>query len=395
MNKKPVKKGNNTKKPTPPAAKAQMPQNPRPGSVPKKTAKPKKKLTLFGKKAPPKRTNNPPRQQKPQNPQTPQNPPQRPAQKPVQPINNQVRKPAQKPTQKPAQKPTAPINKKSQAAVTSAMRARRQTPKKHKFRGGNYILYYMMAGAVALVVLVILANTVLFDCKEITVDGNVRYTAEEIIEHSGLQTGDNLLHVDSSRAEESLVNTLAYIDAAKVKKSFPTKLAITVTEAEKWYIVTQNGVNAAVSRGGKIIEHCQPDKLAVVRGYEAETMEVGSRLKSKTDGKTELPSEIFKAAEKSGLKNINEIDITDRFSIKMNIENRIFLELGTISKIESKLIVAKELIDSEIAPSESVTILLSNPEQVAVSPINPAEPEPEPEPEEPEDTDPESASQSE
>lgn len=395
MNRKPVKKGNNTKKPTPPAAKAQTPQNPRPGSVPKKPAKPKKKLTLFGKKAPPKRTNNPPRQQKPQNPQNPQNPPQRPAQNLQQPINNQVRKPAQKPTQKPAQKPTAPINKKSQAAVTSAMRARRQTPKKHKFRGGNYILYYMMAGAVALVVLVILANTVLFDCKEITVDGNVRYTAEEIIEHSGLQTGDNLLHVDSSRAEESLVNTLAYIDAAKVKKSFPTKLAITVTEAEKWYIVTQNGVNAAVSRGGKIIEHCQPDKLAVVRGYEAETMEVGSRLKSKTDGKTELPSEIFKAAEKSGLKNINEIDITDRFSIKMNIENRIFLELGTISKIESKLIVAKELIDSEIAPSESVTILLSNPEQVAVSPINPAEPEPEPEPEEPEDTDPESASQSE
>lgn len=252
-------------------------------------------------------------------------------------------------------------------------------------------MYYMMAGAVALVVLVILANTVLFDCKEITVDGNVRYTAEEIIEHSGLQTGDNLLHVDSSRAEESLVNTLAYIDAAKVKKSFPTKLAITVTEAEKWYCVTQNGEYAAVSRGGKIIEHCQPDKLVVVRGYEAETMEVGSRLKSKTDGKTELPSEIFKAAEKSGLKNINEIDITDRFSIKMNIENRIFLELGTISKIESKLIVAKELIESEIAPSESVTILLNNPEQVAVSPINPAEPEPEPEPEEPEDTDPESA----
>ena len=295
------------------------------------------------------------------------------------PTQNTPKKPPKKPVKKP------PVNKKTKAAVSKAMRSRQAAPKRHKFRGGNYILYYLMAGFVALVALVILANTVLFNCKVIVVEGAVRYSPEEVIAVSGLKAGENLLRVDSKTAGENVVNALAYIDEATVSKSYPTKLVINVTEAEKQYCIYQNGVYAAISRGGKIIEHCPPGELTVVRGYEAETLDVGSRLKSKTDGKNGIPAEIFSAVEKTGIKNVDEIDITDRFSIKITVEGRIFLELGTISRIESKLIVAKTLIDTEIGSTESVSILLTNPEMAAMTLILPDAPEDEepPLPEEP------------
>lgn len=261
-------------------------------------------------------------------------------------------------------KPEAPINPEAQRAVSRAMKTRRSAPKKRKYRGGNYILYYMLAAAVAVVVMAVLSNTVLFRCNDIEVTGNVRYTAAEIIGRSGLKTGDNLLHVDSSKAAERIVNELAYIDKAEVKKSFPTKFTVTVFEAEKWYCVSQDGVYAVVSRRGKIIEQGLSAELAVVRGYEPESLEPGCWLKSTDSGKSDIPAEIFNAAERAGLENIDEIDMSNKFSIKILVDGRITLELGPADNVEGKLLVANKLIDTQIGKEESVTLLLTNPEKV-------------------------------
>ena len=344
------------------------------GQAPPK--KPPKKVLKNTKKQPPKKTGNTPRN----SPQTVRQATarQQPAaradmgQAPARSANASKAPAARNSAMK---APPKPVNKKSQAAVASAMRKRETAAKRNRTRTGNYILYYLFAGLVAAVVLSILANTVLFNCKEIAVSGNVRYETDEIISVSGLRTGDNLLHVDTEQAAESIVGALAYIDAAAVRKSYPTKLVISVTEAEKWYCIYQNGVYAAISRGGKIIETCAPDGLTVVRGFEAETVNVGSKLISLTESKTDIPGVIFAAAEKAGLKDIDEIDLSDRFSIKMTVDGRIFMELGSVTDIESKLIVAQKLIATEISSAESVTMLLTNPEMVAVSPIHPVQPE--------------------
>lgn len=239
--------------------------------------------------------------------------------------------------------------------------------KRHKYRGGNYILYYMLAGVVIITVLAILANTVLFRCKQIVVSGNARYSAEEIAAVSGIALNNNLLHINTHSAEESIVAGLSYIDSATVKKSFPTGISISVVEAEKWFCVEDGGVTAAVSRGGKIVEHCPADGIPVFKGYEPESMEVGARLSSVTEGKNDIPSVILRAIETAKLADVDEVDITDRFSMKMSIDGgRVILELATVADMESKLLVANTLITTEIGPSENVTILLSNPLQPTV-----------------------------
>lgn len=268
-------------------------------------------------------------------------------------------------------KPQQPSNKRQNPAdlrkvPEKTVYNQSRPQKRKKFRGGNYALYYVLGIIVAAVVMIILANTVLFKCAQIDVSGNEKYTAEEIIERSGLQIGENLLHISVSAARDNIVNSLAYVDDAEVKKSFPTKINIVVTEAEKQYCIVDSGVTAAISRKGKILEHCEAGDLPVVKGFEAESTEVGKWLASKTEGKTEIPERIFGAADKTGLKNITEIDMTDKFSVKIKVDNRVILNLGPAEDVESKLRVAVEIIENQLGKDEYVTLLLTNPEKVPV-----------------------------
>lgn len=263
--------------------------------------------------------------------------------------------------------PRRPVNPQTQKAVARAMSAKAAPKKRRKFRGGNYILYYIMAAIIVVIVMIVLANTVLFKCSEIEVQGNMRYSSAEVIGRSGLKSGDNLLHVNVAEAADNIVNSLSYIDKAEVKRSFPTKFIIIVDEAERWYALSQGSVTAAISRMGKIIEQGNTDGLTVVKGFDAESVETGKWLKSKTEGKDEIPQIVFDAAEKAGLEKLDEIDMTDRFSVKLSVDGgRVVLELGPATDVESKLRVAAAIIEKELGAEESVTLLLTNPEKVAV-----------------------------
>ena len=93
---------------------------------------------------------------------------------------------------------------------------------------------------------------------------------------------------------------------------------------------------------------------------------IPSRLRSKTEGKDEIPQIVFDAAEKAGLENLSEIDMTDRFSVKLSVDGgRIILELGPATEVEAKLRVAAAIIKDKLGTEESVTLLLTNPEKVA------------------------------
>ena len=339
-----------------PSAQRNIPRRPEGAKLAGNTRLPKPDKPASG-HLPPRKSPKPPARKNPAKPAKPAKPPK--SQSPVK-----SRKPP-KPV-KPKAQPARPIDPRSDRAVKKAMSARSLSLPRRRRRSGNYVLYYLLAGVVMIVVFVILANTLLFNCSSVEAQGFERYTADEIVAASGIAAGENLLHIDASRAEENVVSSLAYIDMAKVTKKYPTRIIITVTEAEKWFCVYQDGITAAISRGGKILEHCAADGLVTVTGFEAETLEVGSRLISTVDGKTNTPAEIMTAAEKAGLSEITEIDLTDRFDIKILYDDRITLEIGNITDIESKLTVGAAIIKEEISPTEEVTILLTNPEVVAV-----------------------------
>ena len=117
---------------------------------------------------------------------------------------------------------------------------------------------------------------------------NYRYTAEEIIASTGIKTGENLLHIDAKKAEESVMSAFAFVDKVSVKKSFPTKIVVEITEAQNWFALNQSGKTVVISRGGRVLGEIPADGLVVVKGFEAESLDTGSKLSSTVDAKNKI-----------------------------------------------------------------------------------------------------------
>lgn len=245
--------------------------------------------------------------------------------------------------------PSAEQRRRTNRAYNQATVHRNVKGRKRGSRGRNYIMYYILGAVIVVIVLVILANTVLFNCSSIEVEGNSRYTAEQIIAPSGLEEGQNLLHIDTEDAAERISTALTYIDMTEVKRVFPTKIKITVKEAEKWFQVSQNGVTACISRMGRIVELGSDSSLPLVVGFDPEELTAGKTLASTDSGKTSIPALILEKAEQYGIESVTQIDVTDRFDITIDCGDNITLQLGGISDIDSKFAVAVSTIEEEKA----------------------------------------------
>lgn len=253
--------------------------------------------------------------------------------------------------------------RRTDRAYNKATVHRSGSGRKRGSRGRNYSLYYLIATALIIVVLIVLANTVLFKCSTIEVEGNSRYTAEQIIAPSGIETGQNLLHIDTKGAESRIKAALSYIDDVEVKRSLPTRIKIKVQEAEKWFQVTSNGVTGAVSRMGRIVELGSQEGLPTVTGYDPVDIAPGVALSSNEKGKTDIPSLILSKAEEHGISGVTSIDMTDRFDIRIDCADNITLLLGGVSDIDGKLSEAAAIMAQE---GSDVTINLHSLEKVFV-----------------------------
>ena len=213
---------------------------------------------------------------------------------------------------RPASQPDRAQRRRTDRAINQATVHRSVKGRRRGSRGGNYIMYYILAAIIIIIVLAVLSNTVLFNCTSIE------------------------------------VAALTYIDMVDVSKVFPTKIKITVKEAEKWFLVSQDGVTAAVSRMGRIVELGSESGLPTIVGYDAVELTPGATLTSSENGK----------AEHCGITGITRVDLTDRFDISVDCGDNITLQLGGIADIDSKFAVGAEVLQYEQA---NVTINLKNP----------------------------------
>jgi len=111
---------------------------------------------------------------------------------------------------------------------------------------------------VAIVVLAILAVGIclFMQTTEIVVEGNIRYSAEEIIAASQLKPEGVLFLADiSGIAANQVTISFPYIESTKIAYSPPGTLIIRVTESEPVaYLTAQDGSVALLSQDGRVLE---------------------------------------------------------------------------------------------------------------------------------------------
>ena len=233
--------------------------------------------------------------------------------------------------------------------------------RRRKRRRKNLSLYYAMVIVLVVIVGIILSLTVLFNVTEIEVVGDSVYGDDQIITASKIKTGDNLIRMDASKAEDNIMRELVYIDTVNIKRVLPEKVEIEVTPSINYGAVECNSGYLLISRTGKILNYSQfaTVDLPVIRGCESETTEPGTAFACSDNEKDKLLKTLRDEMVRLGTyEDITLIDISDRYNIVLVYDNRITIELGSQNDLSYKLEYSYMLVTKNISENKEGTLFM-------------------------------------
>ena len=178
----------------------------------------------------------------------------------------------------------------------------------------------------------IILNSAILQLKEITVQGNIHYAQDKIIDFSGLHINYDLIHQVSEQEVASRIEKLNYIEKATVSKHYLRKtVSINITERKKTAkipcISGEKPVFMIVDQYGYVLEYSNlvdlsHNSLVEIAGEGAE---LGSQLVSK---QVQIGLKILDLIQKRAGEIFTELD-----SIDASETNRISVRLRNMPPI--------------------------------------------------------------
>lgn len=246
--------------------------------------------------------------------------------------------------------------------------------------------------------------TVFFRVETVTVTGNRRYTQEEIVAASGIQTGDNLYALNKVRIDRKIRTQLPYVGELAIHRSLPSTIHITVTE---WEAVAQVAVPSAeqaaaaqeelaggepeakppvlaqepwlISVKGKLLEQAPADSKAItVTGLTAVAPQAGNMLQVPEGEKTRLEAltALLGAMEEAELfAEVSQIRLEAtrlivRYADRFDVEMRLNADFGYSIRVMQAV---REQMEGQYGPETAGTIDLTRENREAS--FSPAKPE--------------------
>lgn len=248
--------------------------------------------------------------------------------------------------------------KKSKIDRDKAIRS--NTAKHRRKRRRNLSLYYFLMTLLTVSVLVVLSLTVFFKISDISVEGDSAYSDTAIIKRSGIEAGTNLIMLNGDRAADNILNDFILIDEVEIKKKFPSSVVITVTAAENYFqVLTDSGKYLTVSSNFKVLDSAseRDEGLFLVENSGITNAEKGSLVKEQLGGKADTIRSITETFKLYGIDNINNITFISSADIRVTVlGGRITVKLGSESKLEYKIQLVSEVINTKIAENETGVI---------------------------------------
>lgn len=256
-----------------------------------------------------------------------------------------------------------------------------------------------------------------FNVTEIYCEGNINLRAEEVISASQLATDKNILLSNIGRARRS-VEKLPIVEEASVRRVFPDKICITITERTPAAYIARGAECVAVAIDGTVLEvitdgramsivdGCTPKSgeqpienneserektetsapestedskqdgqasqeeaqesavadekpysIPLLSGIEVKDAEVGNKVKVEDKTKFEKILELCKALSDARLINrTTYIDCSNMTDIRIIIEGRLDTYIGGLDNIEYRTKFLAEVIESSISAHEKVVM---------------------------------------
>ncbi len=201
--------------------------------------------------------------------------------------------------------------------------------------------FYICAAVVMITLAILMAVTVFFTVEVIEVNGNQRYSAEEIIEKTGIEFGDNLLLLDKFEAVDSIREALLFVSDVEIRRSLPNKLVINVTEV-KLAVAFDCGEDGfwLADTSGRLLERAdkRPSYSARISGIELKNPVLGS-IFTATESEKQQPLELLIAelAATGCIEGASDIRIEKIYDIRMTYKGRYEIVFGRSDQIAGAL----------------------------------------------------------
>jgi len=237
---------------------------------------------------------------------------------------------------------------------------------KGKLTAVIFVLIILIGGTAA-----VLMFSPLLLLSDIYVNETVNYTADEIIEASGIQKGENaiyylggsfrhLINLRMGVAEEN-VNKLPWIETAEIKYVIPDKVYITVTERTAIAWIRYFGNYLLVDEEGYVldVETELDDRYPEIRGVQLDKFVLGEKLQTKEPEKLSVLVQLLQSlnavdldAPQRLVEVLDWVDIPENKELYLSLDNRITAKIKMDDELIYRLSYLKELYYNYIKPEE-------------------------------------------
>ncbi len=241
---------------------------------------------------------------------------------------------------------------------------------KPRRRGGVGALVSFLAVVLGIIFLL----SVLLRVSEIRVEGNVHYTDQEIINATGLETGDNIFFFDKFATISRAYTKLPYLEEVTVERQLPATLTIRVVESKALAYLVVGDEDWTIDRSCKILGKAvegETEQLIPIKGVQPGTLMIGERLE-RADGNEErvdyLAELLYQLQERGLASETRWVDFTDSNKVFFRYTDKYTVIIGDSENVEHKFAMLISVL-SQLKEGDVGTIDLSNGQNAHFIPI--------------------------
>lgn len=208
------------------------------------------------------------------------------------------------------------------------------TRKKHT---GLIIIFSLLV----LIAIVCIVGYSFFDIRSIVVEGNSRFSDEEIISFSGMEIGNNIFMFNSKDAMLAIEENI-YIDVVSIEREYPNTVKITVNERNKDAVIFYSGNYIYIDREGNILEISNSQSsitsIPVASGIDVSAFNLGQKIAFNDTLRFSAITTILKGIYECDIAHrIQNIDFSDINNIVLKEHNGMMIKIGQAQDVEIKI----------------------------------------------------------
>lgn len=246
--------------------------------------------------------------------------------------------------------------------------AQRRQEKKRTRRTVFYVLLFISVSLVFLGV----CFAVFLNVESFEINGNERYSYDDIVEMIPVEIGENIYSFSASDAEERIKRELPYIGDIKISRDLPKTILVEIVEEKPYYATDLAGETYILSSDLKVLERrkditASDTDLALLKLNSVRRCVVGETLEFVDERTSDAVSELYSLFSANFIESdITSLDVRSRFDIYIGYQNRFDIYLGDMDNADIKIRFLVGIID-DLYPDSKGTIDISNHTEASVS----------------------------